>query len=289
MSDVYKLQYNGMTIAYPGWNGYVGYEEIEKIFHVIVNQPTGGIIIATPIEGPNGTVVVLTNAPLTDYKFISYTVTGATLNNNQFTINGSDVTVTGTFQKTKEVWVNLGSTEYSQTTSGTKSVTLTGMPSSSEFNYFTLVFDAYFFTTSSSAACDLFLRNSSNGTIWRARAHRSLNNYFGFVGITGNVTGWTTQSGQTVTSDNQDGVSYRCSNRWSNAWKRVKFVFDRNNKRCYFYISGTLLGYTTMNVDPIALKNIGVMKETNGSSTQSVKNIRVAAFSTLTDAQAYNG
>lgn len=27
MSDIYKLQYNGMTIAYPGWNGYVGYED----------------------------------------------------------------------------------------------------------------------------------------------------------------------------------------------------------------------------------------------------------------------
>lgn len=27
MSDIYKLQYGGMTLAYPGWNGYVGYEK----------------------------------------------------------------------------------------------------------------------------------------------------------------------------------------------------------------------------------------------------------------------
>jgi len=27
MSDIYKLQYNNMTLAYHGWNGYVGYEE----------------------------------------------------------------------------------------------------------------------------------------------------------------------------------------------------------------------------------------------------------------------
>jgi len=26
MADIYKLQYNGMTLAYPGWNGYVSYE-----------------------------------------------------------------------------------------------------------------------------------------------------------------------------------------------------------------------------------------------------------------------
>ena len=27
MSDIYKLQYGGMTLAYPGWNGYVCYEK----------------------------------------------------------------------------------------------------------------------------------------------------------------------------------------------------------------------------------------------------------------------
>lgn len=31
MADVYKLQYNGMTLAYPGWNGYVGYNQTESI------------------------------------------------------------------------------------------------------------------------------------------------------------------------------------------------------------------------------------------------------------------
>lgn len=32
MSDIYKLQYNGMTLAYTGWNGYVGYEKFEPHF-----------------------------------------------------------------------------------------------------------------------------------------------------------------------------------------------------------------------------------------------------------------
>lgn len=31
MSDVYKLQYNGMTLAYPGWNGYIAYGDSESI------------------------------------------------------------------------------------------------------------------------------------------------------------------------------------------------------------------------------------------------------------------
>ena len=28
MSDIYKLQYDGMKLAYPGWNGYVCYEKL---------------------------------------------------------------------------------------------------------------------------------------------------------------------------------------------------------------------------------------------------------------------
>jgi len=32
MSDIYKLQYNGMTLAYPGWNGYVSYEKFAPHF-----------------------------------------------------------------------------------------------------------------------------------------------------------------------------------------------------------------------------------------------------------------
>lgn len=28
MSDIYKLQYNGMTLAYPDWNGYVSFEYV---------------------------------------------------------------------------------------------------------------------------------------------------------------------------------------------------------------------------------------------------------------------
>lgn len=27
MSEIYKIQYDGMTLTYPGWNGYIGYEQ----------------------------------------------------------------------------------------------------------------------------------------------------------------------------------------------------------------------------------------------------------------------
>lgn len=41
MSDIYKLQYNGMTLAYPGWNGYVGYEHPTGTYTDILFQSFG--------------------------------------------------------------------------------------------------------------------------------------------------------------------------------------------------------------------------------------------------------
>lgn len=285
MADTYKLQYDGMTLTYPEWNGYVSYEDIHRIFHITVNQTTGGTITATPIEGPNGTIVTLSNTPSTDYKFVSYSVTGTTLNNNQFTINDSDVTVTGTFTRYRQVFVNLGSTQYNGTTS-TASVTLTGMPSSTSFNYLTFVMDALY--DDAGMAADIYFRNSSNDVMWRSRCHYRFG--VGFVGITGNVTGWTTQSGQTVSSKTQDKVSYRLNDNWGRgSWKKIKLVFDRTNKRCYFYIAGILIGYATMNADMINCKNIGLMKEQSSGTNSHIKNVRVAGFSTLADAQVYNG
>ena len=285
MSEIYKLQYDGMTLTYPGCNGYVSYEEIERLFHVTVNQSTGGTITATPTEGTNGTIVTLANTPSTDYKFVSYSVTGAALNNNQFTINGTDVNVTGTFTRYRQVFVNLGSTQYNGTTS-TLSVALTGMPSSTSFNYLTFVMDALY--DNAGLAADIYFSNGTNAVMWRSRCHYNLG--LGFVGITGNVTGWTTQSGQSVSSKTQDNISYRISGKWGRgAWKKIKLVFDRTNKRCYFYVAGVLLGYATMNDDMINCKNIGLLKEVSSGTNSHIKNIRVAGFSTLADAQAYNG
>ena len=31
MADTYKLQYNGMTLAYPGWDGYLQFEKPESL------------------------------------------------------------------------------------------------------------------------------------------------------------------------------------------------------------------------------------------------------------------
>lgn len=69
MSDIYKLQYNGMTLAYPGWNGYVSfeYEPIEYVrFGANANATATLGITATY----NGQTTSWNNAGSTAYKDI---------------------------------------------------------------------------------------------------------------------------------------------------------------------------------------------------------------------------
>lgn len=77
----------------------------DRIYNVNVTQSTGGSISASPTQGLNGTQVTLSNTPSQGYTFGNYNVTGATLNNNKFTINNSDVNVSATFNKIYNVSV----------------------------------------------------------------------------------------------------------------------------------------------------------------------------------------
>lgn len=99
MSDVYKLQYNGMTLAYPGWNGYVAFEDAAKVYTLTLNQQTGGTISADKMSGIAGEIVTLSNTPSAEYNFGSYSITGATLTGNQFAFGTSNVTAAGTFNQ----------------------------------------------------------------------------------------------------------------------------------------------------------------------------------------------
>ena len=178
-------------------------------------------------------------------------------------------------------YVNLSDTEYSSN----QTVSLTGMPATSDYNYLVFKFDAYYGARSSYYASDIFL--CANDTeLWRSRLHYQLG--LGFVGIAGKVTGWTTEVGQNVTSKTQDGVSYRLSSLWQkNTYVNLKLIQDRTTYNCYFYINDTLIGYASMSVDLLTCNNLRLLNEINASA--KVKNVRVAAFSTLAAAQAYNG
>lgn len=99
MADIYKLQYNGMTLAYPGWNGYVSWENAEVAYNLYLQQQIGGTISADKLSGMNGEIVTLGNTPDAGYQFNSYGITGAELSGNQFAFNGSDVSAQANFEE----------------------------------------------------------------------------------------------------------------------------------------------------------------------------------------------
>lgn len=99
MADIYKLQYNGMTLTYPGWNGYVSWENAEVAYNLYLQQQIGGTITADKLSGMNGEIVTLGNTPDAGYQFNSYGITGAELSGNQFAFNGSDVSAQANFEE----------------------------------------------------------------------------------------------------------------------------------------------------------------------------------------------
>lgn len=265
---------------------------LNQLFYVTVIQPNGGTITATPVKGYNGTEVILSNSPSTNYEFGGYSVTGATLFGNKFIINNSDVTVTGSFNLYQQDWVNLGSTEYTNKggTSSTYWSSLTGMPSSSTLDYFTIIFDAYL-DSGYGGAADIYLGNSNNDYVWRMRAHFE-RSYPGFVGIKYNVINWTTvPGGPSVGSYYLDDVSYMyCASKFTKgAYARFKIAFDRHNRLGYVYIDDALLGYVEMDVDPIIISKFGLRSELALSSEiAKMKNIKVSGFNTLERAQEWS-
>ena len=114
MSDTYKLQYNGMTLTYPGWNGYVSYDAPAFKTLTLYNSE-GGTLTANKLTGYPGDTINLTTAYDTYWRFSGYQLTGdGSLVGNDYTFGNEDAsicacykpnafTATGGFEKGSDV------------------------------------------------------------------------------------------------------------------------------------------------------------------------------------------
>lgn len=127
MSDVFKIQYNGMTLAYPGWNGYIAYNDIPSYRTLTLQTDGHGTLTATTLTGLPGDTVTLTPTYNTYYRFNNYSVTGGTIAGNTFTFGNEDATAqanfkvnyftaTGGFEKGSNVTATRGSSNNTDTT-----------------------------------------------------------------------------------------------------------------------------------------------------------------------------
>lgn len=211
MADAYKLQYDGMTLTYPGWGGHISFEDTLQVYNLFLQQPSYGTIAADTTSGYAGDIVTLSNTPSADCTFGGYSITGAILTGDQFTFIDSDVSADGTFTR------NIHNLTLQQQTGGTITankttgysgdiVTLSNTPSaeysagSYSITGATLTGNQFAFGTDNvTAKCDfgrkvytLTLQNDGHGTI-------SANKKTGY-------------KGDTVTLSNTHNTYYRFNN-----------------------------------------------------------------------------
>ena len=116
MSDAYKLQYNGMTLAYPGWAGYVSYASAPSFKTLTLCASEGGTLTADTITGYPGDTVQLSTAYNTYWRFSGYDKVGdGVISNNTYTFGEDNeqtvcayykknaFTATGGFEKGSDV------------------------------------------------------------------------------------------------------------------------------------------------------------------------------------------
>ena len=94
MSDIYKLQYDGMTLTYPGWNGYVSYEAATGFKTLTLYHSEGGTLTANELTGYPGDTINLSTAYDTYWRFSGYQLTGdGELVGNDYTFGNEDASI----------------------------------------------------------------------------------------------------------------------------------------------------------------------------------------------------
>ena len=100
MSDIYKLQYNGMTLAYPGWNGYVSYESAPAFKTLSLCASYGGTLTADTITGMPGDTIELAPTYDTYWRLSGYEVYGdGSVSDNTYTFGNDDEQIVSAYFK----------------------------------------------------------------------------------------------------------------------------------------------------------------------------------------------
>ena len=131
MSDIYKLQYGGMTLAYPGWNGYVCYEAAPAYKTLTLCASNGGTLTADTITGMPGDTIELAPTYDTYWRLSGYAKAGdGTLSNNTYTFGEDDEQIVSAYFKpnafTATGTFNFGTLTLNYTNGGVKTASNVG-------------------------------------------------------------------------------------------------------------------------------------------------------------------
>lgn len=222
------------------------------------------------------------------------------VNGKQLSIDG--VEILGYNDQQYELWVDLGTTEYYLQGDQQKSlsVSLTGMPSTSDLQYFTMIFDAKLRSISSSDKARIVIENNTvtepenlyYTNRWGMHTYGSFFASYPYFFAERGSKIWTTDASATslVTATVTSPVTdYRTSLWTNNTYSRFKIVCDRTTSTCHLYIADTYLGVAEGFIDDLIKWNQIYLYSDHSKSTEiaAVKNIKVAGFSTLDAARSW--
>ena len=216
------------------------------------------------------------------------------------TYGGRPLGIGGGSSPSYEQWVDLPYEYYLQGDQQRwMTVNLTGMPQTSDKGYFTMVFDAKIWgSTGGAARIVIQPPGQSEPQNWRPSNVYAMWDHFqfstppAFFAMEDNVDKtWTTDPGATqyVTVQSWRGAF---TSLWpENTYKPFKLVCDRANHICHVYIDGVYLGYVSNFSNDLLTWNIIYLYSDQGRSYEiaAVKNIKVAGFSDLASARAWEG
>lgn len=285
MADTYKLQYDGMTLTYPGWGGYVSYEELAKIYNLQLIQSTGGTIASNTTSGYNGDIVTLSNTPNTYYNFNGYSITGATLTGNDFAFDNSDVSAKANFTLKPSAVFYTNTNSYNRASNSTSQLTFNATANTGVYQYWVWKFNAS--TTANASTYDFRVTFASNNLsfMWyvgnpKPTTACPLYWKYGTTTVPGTTTGCTVKKQSSDVHVYYTGLNTTAS-------RTYKFLYNNANKTMVEYYNGT--PYLT-------LTGLGTFtafnKMTFGGNASHIgkgtfKNFYLAGFKDLTAAQAW--
>lgn len=117
MSDIYKLQYDGMTLTYPGWNGYVCYEK-PSAYPITYLSDEHVSVTGDDLYLPGSEGITLQSSYDTYYRISGYDITNGSIVDGKLVPTGpctikavqkvNAFTATGTWEKGSNVSAHAG-------------------------------------------------------------------------------------------------------------------------------------------------------------------------------------
>ena len=169
MSDIYKLQYNGMTLAYPGWNGYVSYESVPAYKTLTLCAAEGGTLTADTITGMPGDTVNLSPIYNTYWRFSGYAKAGdGSISDNTYTFGNDDEQIVSAYYKKNDFFVSGRFTHVTAATALTNSTVSANFYAYKTYSSGNADIPAAFYTTKTSTQSGNYMKNRTASTtdVW---------------------------------------------------------------------------------------------------------------------------